>query len=174
VQAASTIALTSSPIALTRANALLNSRVPSSTPPTSMIGCARSLASAFNATMRGSSGNSTMPASYGLPVKTSNRSTCLLARKTASGPRAVPLRYDVVASNGTGMTWTAASCSPCGRPKMPESSGAAADGSNGTDIEISESGAPRSREARVVQRVRPSVQDASRAREGHGELGTRR
>ena len=71
-----------------------------------------------------------MPASYGRPVSTSNRSTCRLADRIASGPRFVPPPYEVVASNGTGTRTTPASSSECGRPKTPEPGWAAAEGSN--------------------------------------------
>ena len=47
----------------------------------------------------------------------------------ASGPRAVPARYEVVASNGTGSTTTWDSSGPKGRPYRPLSASAAASGS---------------------------------------------
>jgi hypothetical protein len=87
---ASTHACTRADASFTRAAAAASSGRPAGTPPASITGAASARAARSMAAISSGKGSMWIPAAYGRPVSTSNRSTWRLASRIARGPWAAP------------------------------------------------------------------------------------
>ena len=78
--------------ALTSATARSSAASPAKRPAAAITGSASARPEVFQARTSADSSSITMPARYGVPVSTSNRSICPDAARIAAGPSAVPRR----------------------------------------------------------------------------------